>query len=104
MMSAAVPCVNAMSTGVLTRLSSQPKRASPSASCSAPAMSASHTASNTHCALPGAASPVSEADTSDDSAVGPTDSRVDAENSAPASAGSKLAYTPAAGGMPASCA
>ena len=92
MMSAAVPCVNAISTGVLTKFSSQPKRASPSANCSAPAISASHTASNTHCALPGSAKGASAAATSsDDNAVGPTDNRVEAENKAPASAGNKLA-------------
>ena len=52
----------------------------------------SQTASATHSALPGMASGPSEAPTSRlDRAVGPTDSRVDALNSTPISAGSSEA-------------
>ena len=89
MMSTAAPWVKAISTGAVTRLSSQPACTAPSAICSVPVSSASHTARLTHSALPGVASPVSEAATSsDDKAVGPTDRRGEAENSAATSAGS----------------
>ena len=88
MISTAAACVKAISTGELTRLSSQPKRARPSATCSRPVSSASHTARVTHCGLPGWARPVSEAAISSAvSAVGPTESRCDDENSTATSAG-----------------
>ena len=51
-------------------------------------MSDNHTARLTHCALPGSAMPVSEADTKMAvSAVGPTDKRLDALNSTATKAG-----------------
>jgi hypothetical protein len=89
MISTAAAWVKAMSTGALTRFSSQPKRTSPSTTCSKPASSASHTASATHSALPGVAMGVSAAAIIRlVSAVGPTDSRAEAENSTATSAGS----------------
>ena len=91
-MSTAAAWVNAMSTGEFTRLSNQPKRANPSAICSSPLSSDSHTASAIHCALPGVARPLSEALMSRQvSAVGPTDSRTDELNSTAMSAGSSEA-------------
>ena len=85
----AAPWVNAISTGEVIRLSSQPKRTKPSATCVRPVNKHSQTASSIHCALPGAASPVSEVPTSSAvSAVGPTDKRVDAQKSTATSAGS----------------
>ena len=92
MMITAAPCVKAVSTGELTRLSNQPKRAKPKTICSTPDSSDSQTARLTHSALPGVARPLSEADTSMAvSAVGPTDSRVDALNSTATKAGSSEA-------------
>ena len=89
MMSTAAACVKAMSTGELTRLSNQPKRAKPSTICSSPVSSASHTASSIQRWLPGSAKPVSEAPTSRQvRAVGPTDSRGEALKSTAISAGS----------------
>ena len=77
-----------MSTGEFTRLSNQPKRAKPSTICNRPLSKASHTASAIHCALPGAASPLSDALTNRQvSAVGPTARRGDALNSTAMSAG-----------------
>ena len=82
------PCVNPISTGELTSLSSQPKRPIPSISWMAPDNSAIHAASATHSALPGIARGASEAPTSKlVSAVGPTDRRADALHSTPTSAG-----------------
>ena len=89
MMSTAAPWVKAISTGALTRLSSQPNRTKPSTTCTRPDSRASHTASSIHCALPGAAMPVSEALTSKQvRAVGPTDRRMEPLNSTAISAGS----------------
>ena len=48
MISSAAPCVNAISTGALTKLSSQPKRSKPKPTCSRPDNKASHMASATH--------------------------------------------------------
>ena len=92
MISTPAPCVNAISTGEFTRLSSQPKRIRPSAICNPPESRQSQIASSTQRALPGSASPVSEALTSRQvSAVAPTDKRIDAPNSAATSAGSSEA-------------
>ena len=92
MISTAAAWVKAISTGAFTRLSNQPKRTSPSTTCSRPLSSASHIASCTHWALPGAASPVSDALTSRQvSAVGPTDRRGEALNNTAISAGSSEA-------------
>jgi len=89
MISSAAAWVKAISTGALTRFSSQPKRRKPSAICSKPDNSASQTASSTQRALPGSARPLSEALTSRQlSAVGPTDSRTELLNSTASSAGS----------------
>ena len=52
--------VKPLSTGEVTRLSNQPKRTRPSTNCRAPDSKAIHTARDTHCALPGAVSPLSE--------------------------------------------
>jgi hypothetical protein len=102
MMSSAAAWVNPMRTGALMTLSSQPKPPRPSTSCSNPDRKASHTARSTQRALPGSARPLSEAATSRQvSAVGPTDSRVDAPHSTPTSAGSSAAYRPVTSGMPA---
>ena len=89
----AAACVKPVNMGELTRFSSQPKRPSPSSNCNAPDSNASYTASSTHCPLPGAARPVSDALMSRHvSAVGPTGSRVEAPHST------------ATSGMPASAA
>ena len=77
-----------LSTGEVTRLSNQPKRAIPITICSSPDSRAIHAARATHCALPGSARPVSEAPISRlVSAVGPTPSRVEELNSTATSAG-----------------
>jgi len=86
--SSAAACVKPLSTGEVTRLSSQPKRASPITSCSSPESMAIHAAMATHWALPGSARPVSDAPISRlVSAVGPTPSRVEALNNTAISAG-----------------
>jgi hypothetical protein len=104
-MSKAAACVNAVSTGELTRFSNQPARTSPSPTCSRPDSSASHTARLTHSALPGCARPVSDAVTSKQvNAVGPTDSRTEPPHSAATRVGSSEAYTPVTSGMPAKAA
>ena len=87
-MSTPAPCVNAINTGELTKFSSQPNRAKPSTTCSKPVMSDSHTVRLIHSVLPGAAMPLSEADTNIAvSAVGPTDKRCDALNNTATNAG-----------------
>jgi len=103
MIRTAAAWLNPVSTGELTRLSIHAEPLAPTASCIAPDSSASQTASATHCALPGGASPTSEAPTSTLlSADGPTDSRVELENRTAASIGRKVAYNPVTSGMPAS--
>jgi hypothetical protein len=63
---------------------------------------ASQTASSTHCALVGWASPVSDAPISTQlSAEGPTDRRVDPLNMTATSIGRNVAYRPVTRGMPA---
>src|SRR3954470_22692230 len=105
MINTAAALLKPVSTGELTRFSVQAERVRPTASCAAPDRSASQTARATHCADPGSAMPTSEAPTSTlDSADGPTDRRVEAENSTAASIGRKVAYRPVTRGMPASCA
>ena len=92
MINSAAACVNPISTGELMRLSSQPKRTKPSTTCNVPVSRASQTASSTQWVLPGSARPCSEVPTSRQvSAVGPTDSRVEALNSTATSAGSREA-------------
>ena len=82
--------VNPAITGELTRFSSQPKRPNPNSSCSAPDISASHTARLTHCALPGSARPTRDAPINRlVSAVGPTPRRVDELHSTATNAGSR---------------
>ena len=77
-----------VSTGDVTKLSSQPERPSPINSWTPPDSSANHTANSTHWALPGSAKPVKDELTSRHvNAVGPTDSRVDAPHSTATSAG-----------------
>ena len=102
MISRAAPWLKPASTGELTRFSTHAARAAPRPSWMTPAISASHTASSTHCALPGSASPTSDAPTSTlVRADGPTDSRVEPLNRTAARAGRKVAYSPVTRGMPA---
>lgn len=91
-MSSAAACVKPVSTGDVTRFSSQPKRTAPNTSCSRPDSSAIHTASATQCALPGAARPASEVPMSRLlSAVGPTPRRVEELHSTATSVGTSEA-------------
>ena len=102
MISSAAAWVKPASTGELTRFSTQDAPVAPSASWIAPDRSASQTASDTHCGLAGSAIPTSDAPTSTQvSAAGPTDSRVELLNRTAIKAGRKAAYSPVTNGMPA---
>ena len=84
--------VKPVSTGDVTNCSSQPMRASPNSICTAPDSSVSHSTNCTHCALPGVASPASEAPSSKlVSAVGPTPRRVEELHSTATRAGNSEA-------------
>ena len=86
--SSAAACVKPVSTGEVTRLSSQPARISPSDHCTRPDRIAIHAASATQCAEPGSARPVSEAPISSAlRAVGPTPRRGEPLNSTATRAG-----------------
>ncbi|MNT16060.1 hypothetical protein D3C72_1511470 [compost metagenome] len=87
-MSSAAACVKPLSTGEVTKLSSQPNRARPITSCSTPDISAIQAANATHWALPGSARPVRDAPINKlVNAVGPTPRRVDELNSTATNAG-----------------
>ncbi|MNV37278.1 hypothetical protein D3C71_1287920 [compost metagenome] len=84
----AAACVKPLSTGDVTRLSNQPNRTMPMTSWSRPDNSAIHAARATQSALPGSASPVSDAPIKRlVSAVGPTPKRVEELNSTATRAG-----------------
>ena len=90
--SSAAACVKPPNTGDVTRFSSQPKRTTPSVSCSSPDSKAIHAASATQWALPGSAIPVRDAPISRlVSAVGPTPRRVDELQSTATRAGTREA-------------
>ncbi len=92
MINSAAAWLKPVSTGELTRFSTQAERVSPTASCTPPASNASHTASTTQLALAGCAMPTSDAPTRTLlRAEGPTDSRVEALNRTAATAGRKVA-------------
>jgi hypothetical protein len=104
-MSSAAAWLKPVSTGELTRFSTQLAPPAPNASCMPPASSDSHTASATHCVLPGSARPMSDAPTSTlVRADGPTDSRVELPNITATSMGRNVAYSPVTSGMPANAA
>jgi hypothetical protein len=92
MINRAAAWVKPASTGELMRLSTQAKPPRPRAICISPDRMDNQAAKATHSAEPGAARPVNDAATSTQvSAAGPTDRRVEPPNSTASKAGSKAA-------------